>query len=496
MSRCAFIAWLLLGAAAPVQGQLVTIRDSGPGPAGRLLASALAGVHRVVAGGPDELLLPRDSVYPVTLVVLGRDVAVQGKVRGDIIVVDGNLFIRPGGQVDGRGIAIGGGAYPSMLGTARGGLTGFIDVGFQITAADGAFVLDYRVLRQYPSPPLSFPGLFGLRIPSYDRSDGLSLPYAPALSVDTERAVVEPTLTYRSQLGTFDLSLSARMQAGRRFHVDAFGGRGTFTNDGWIWSDLVNAGEVFLTGTDSRNYFRADRAEVTAHELVETPDAEFEPYVGMRTESARSVRPDSGAGGGPWSLFGRRDAGHMLRPNPRVDDGHLTSVLVGGRLDWLLQGVQTTLQLDAEQALAAPRSRRFTQTVFAGHVGFPTFGNQQFGFDAHLLLTAGDTAPRQRWGYLGGAGTFPILPLLSRGGDQLVYFESNYLIPVNRIDLPLIGAPTVTLRDVLGSAGPRHLPPFEQNIGARIALSIVRVEYLVDPVRRVTHFALGLSLTR
>src|SRR6185437_9745483 len=49
---------------------------------------------------------------------------------------------------------------------------------------------------------------------------------------------------------------------------------------------------------------------------------------------------------------------------------------------------------------------------------FPTFATQHFAFHAHGVLTAGDTAPPQRFAYLGGAGTLPTLDVLSLGGDH------------------------------------------------------------------------------
>ena len=52
----------------------------------------------------------------------------------------------------------------------------------------------------------------------------------------------------------------------------------------------------------------------------------------------------------------------------------------------------------------------------------PPFGN--------AILTRGDTAPAQRFGYLGGAGTLSTVePLLSIGGDEMLFLESRYVHP-------------------------------------------------------------------
>jgi hypothetical protein len=114
----------------------------------------------------------------------------------------------------------------------------------------------------------------------------------------------------------------------------------------------------------------------------------------------------------------------------------------------------------------------------------------------HFVDTFGDTAPPQRWSYLGGSGTLSTLDLLSMGGDHLLYLESNYFIPIQRLDMPVVGAPSVTLRHIFGSAGVGKLPDFEQNLGLRFALSFARVDVVVDPARRKWETSFGLSLAR
>jgi hypothetical protein len=62
--------------------------------------------------------------------------------------------------------------------------------------------------------------------------------------------------------------------------------------------------------------------------------------------------------------------------------------------------------------------------------------------------------------------------------------------------MPVVGAPSVTLRHILGSAGVGKLPDFEQNLGLRFALSFARVDVVVDPARRKWETSFGLSLAR
>lgn len=489
---------LVLGAfAARMQAQqIVVLRDPGPGPVPRHLAAALAAPHRLILPGPSRADLPRDSSYSNTVIVLHRDATIAGRVHGDVIVVGGDAFMHPGAVVDGRVVAIGGGVYASQLAIVRGGSESHRDFTYDVQTTSSGYALSYRIIREHPSPVFSLPGIYGLRIPSYDRVNGLSVPIGPSFTLDTGYIVIEPTLTYRSNLGVFDPAVHSDLQFGRHTRSELFAGRATLTNDDWIWSDLVNSAAVLAVGLDTRNYYRADRLQGTLHYLLEGTYTSFEPYIGARAERDRSVGHAGPVNGGPWSFFGRDSYERIRRPNPAVIRGTLTSALLGAHFEWEEQNVRATVDLLNEAASFDIGSRRFDQTTLNAGIDFPTFGTQHFRLTTHVLHTVGASAPPQRWSYLGGSGTITTLPLLSLGGDELLYVESNYLIPFNRLDLPLFGAPSVTLRHMIGSAGIRKLPAFQQNLGVRFALSLLRVDVVVDPARREWDSGVGLTMAR
>ena len=496
LRRALTVVALFVGAARP-QAQTVTMRDIGPGPLGPLVQSALIAPHRLILPSPERALLSRDSTYGVTTIILGRTTVVEGHVHGDVIVVGADMFVHPGAQIDGRAIAIGGAVYPSMLAIVRGGTQSYRDATFEIAEVPGGYALSYQALRGYPSPPLTLPGLYGLRLPSYDRTNGLSLSFAPLLTLASSRFIAEPRITYRSQLGAIDPLVDLSYQPTRRLLARARVGRATLTNDDWIWSDFVNSLATIYHGVDTRNYYRADRAQVTLQRSWEATTVTLEPFVGARWERAWSARPDSFAASAPWTLLDRRDAQKILRPNPRVDDGNTASALLGTNVTWQSQGISLTMRLVGEGAFAAPHDQRFVQGTIDGTLQFPTFMGQSYVLDAHVVTTAAtDSAPRQRWGYLGGSGTFPLIDLLSLGGDQLVFLESDYIVPIQKIDIAFLGSPTLTLRYMIGSAGAQRLPSFEQNLALAAALSFLRVELRVDPARHKADFGVSLSVTR
>ena len=494
---CAALIVLVLLVSSPAAAQrTVVLRDPGPGPVGSSLSVALQNPHTLVEPGGGSALLARDTVYRGPVIVLGRNAIIEGRVHGDVIVVGGDAFVHPGANVDGRVVAIGGGTYGSRLAVVREGLESHRDFTFELTSTATGYVLDYRALRGHPTPIVTFPGIFGVRLPSYARSDGLSLPFAPLIALDTGRFEIEPTITYRSHIGAFDPSVLGRVGLSRRMHALLYAGRGTFTNERWIWSDLVNSASVFGLGNDTRNYYRADRAEGIVHRLWDARSIEIEPFIGVRLERDREIGPDSLASGGPWSFFGRGSREEMLRPNPPATRGSIRSAILGSRFGWAAQGLRAMANLTNEAARFSTGDRQFVQSVLDAEVRFPTYADQMFWMAAHVIYTFGDTAPPQRWSYLGGSGTLPTLDLLSMGGDRLLFVESNYYIPIRRFDLPFVGSPSLTLRHAIGAAGVGRLPSLEQNLSLRLGVSFARVEYVVDPARGDMKVTAGLAFTR
>jgi len=485
----------------------IVLRDAGPGPGPKLLAAALAGPHRVIPPAAGQYLLPKDSTYSQTLIVVGRSVVVEGTVHGDLIVVDGDLTMHPGGVIDGRAVAIGGGVYESAL-AKTGSVSAFRDFGYSVSPTTDGFSLSYHDNEENSSRPrtIEFPGVKGLLIPSYDRTDGLSVPLGVDLNAAAMKFQLTPRVTYRSQLGRIDPWIGATANPASNIGVSATFGRSTFSNDSWIRSDLINSLHVIGFGNDTRNYFRGTRGEARLTVFADSAVSILSGYIGARGEHDLSARPDTGATGGPWTLRGRKELDDMLRPNPQIDNGKLGSVIVGGAGDWLIETVHARAALDLELGRASfdsvlgvstIKDHGFGQMTFDGTIDFPTFGSQSLRVDGHAVLTTRGATPRQRYAYLGGSGTLPPLDLLELGGDQLIYIDSRYSIPLDSLRLPLANSPLiVTLRDAIGGAAVGRGPAMHQAIGIRLSASAAYVEFMADPATRKHRFGLGLSLVR
>ena len=215
------VASCALASAASAQDSL-RIRAPGPTVAEQIVEQTLA--HRYILRYEQyNTRLFRDSVFDTTVVVLNSNATVASTVHGDVVVINGDLFLQPGAKIDGRAVAIGGGVYDSQQASVGGEKLSFRDVHFDTARTTSGVDLVYRV----PPPPedtiptFALPGLFGFRMPLYDRVDGFQCPWGPRITLGTKKAIViDPTLTYRSNLGAYDPAATLHGGARQRLFGD------------------------------------------------------------------------------------------------------------------------------------------------------------------------------------------------------------------------------------------------------------------------------------
>jgi hypothetical protein len=477
---------------------VVRVLDAGSAPEGRLLRQVLDAPHVVRRADGGRARLPRDTTFATTVIVVGGTATVASRVRGDVIVVGGDLFLHPGAAIEGRAVAIGGCVYNSTLATVRGERVCFREGTFAATeGADGSLELRYEPAARERVPSGALPGFYGFRVPGYDRVNGLSLGWGPALRLDGGRYELEPRATYRSHLGDVDPSAVARVRLGRGYTVEAEAARGTFSNDRWIRSDFVNAVGAFGLGTDTRNYYRADRGEARLVRTVEAAPGPVAVYAGVRAERARRVGPDSAAVSAPFAVFNRRDREQgMLRPNPQTPTGRIASAVVGAAGEFTTGDLVATSGVALEAPFDAPGDGRWVQLTADAQTAFLGFAGHRVEAGVHLVLTRGDSTPAQRYAYLGGSGTLQTEELLSFGGDMLLFVDGAYLVPLTRIVVPFVGSPSIGVRYAAGSAGVGDLPRFAQNVGLRLALGPARLDLIVNPATGESTFGVGVTALR
>lgn len=355
----------------------------------------------------------------------------------------------------------------------------------------------------YAEGAISFPLGIGLRVPFYDRVNGVSLPWGPRIHVPGGRIVLDPAATYRSNLGKIDVALDAAIAFGRFDSLTVFAGRGTFSNENWIRSALINSFVALGAGSDARNYFRSDRVTAQLSHSFRGEQWKTSAWVAGLHEFDWSTGIHVRHSTAPWSFFGRTDTLKMRRTNPIILRGHITSALAGFNAMYHHDELIGAVALKVEKSTHIPRGLfddHYTQATIDATTKFPTFGLQTFEFRGHALATSGE-APPQRFSYLGGAGTLSTVDLLALGGQRLLFVEGVYNLPLTRPVLPFAGAPVLSARYAAGAAG-IDLPDLIQNIGVGIGVNIVKLEYHIDPNYSrtpYTHkhaFSIGASLSR
>ncbi len=354
---------------------------------------------------------------------------------------------------------------------------------------DTAFVI-------YNDSPIDFPIFFGLRVPSYDRINGLTVPWGPRLTLGQDVLEAEVTVSYRSNLGKFDPLARFRLAPTVDTWIAGEGGRGTFSNDTWIRSDILNSAASFGVGSDSRNYYRADQVRLSAGRRVDISNGSVEPALGVQLENAWSTGSRTPPPKSPWSVFGKNSDEKMKRPNPAVMRGRISSAFLSSTLDWEKDQVAIQGSARVEAAFDAPAGASdFRQTTLDVRSKFPALLDHSFEFNLHWVGTGNGIAPPQRHAYLGGSGTIATMDLLEQGGDKLFYVSGLYIVPITRIVLPIVGSPYIGLRYAAGAAGIGELPPLVQNITPMIGVRFLRAEYSIDPSSKKTAISIGLSLS-
>lgn len=494
MRRFALVIGIGILAPAHTGAQNVIVGRGADRNAGAFIREAAAQPHLVIAG-TGRLDLPRDSTISTTLIVIGRDTYLASKVQGNVVVVGGDLFLRPGVDVSGHAVAIGGTVATTALGRVGGRIESYRDETYDVTATPGGYTLDYRpLIAAHTTPLIRLAGIYGVLIPSYDRVNGLSVPVGALVTLAGGAIEAEPTVTWRSRLGSFDPNIAVRINQDRPVRFEGRVGRDTRSNDKWIYGDLVNSLTSFFAGNDTRNYFRSDIVEGRLFALRRDTGRTIEPFVGARYEKTSGVT----AVGNVFSVLGRKDIRKMARPNPAVASANIGSLLLGASLFDTSGVVITRLRAQAEQSVSTSGGgSKFLQLTLDGLLTFPTFRTQRLRFDMHAVTTPSGTVTGARYAYLGGSGTIPTLELLEMGGDELFYLESRYVVPVERVVLPLAGSPVITVSDYIGSAGVGGLPTLHHAIGIGVGLSVVHFNYTRDVTGRATHrnrFSFGVSL--
>ncbi len=473
---CAGLTSLLLFAGA-LDAQ--TLRISG----GEGLTAA--GILRDIAADDNYIIVSRDTVLPEEfratgdLIVWDADVRLEGTVDGRVAIVDGVLFVRPGAVIRGDVAVIGGEYYPS-------GLAELTDPTVLPLSVDTRSALsgDTLTVRLIPPPKRSSVGLSGLggfHIPTYDRVDGLSV----RLGVEGGWPAAEPNRrasvwgVYHSARGDFDGGVTAEFRTARNYWLRAEASSATLTNDAWIKGDLINSLRAIAFRSDLRNYYHSDALSLTLARRLDEPLIPGEHFIGPRVRLLYS-KDSSLEASSPWTILSRDEA---WSPNPAIADGTLVSVAVGSELNWIGQGASFVGDISLEWAPPGLSDFEFARWLADGSWSMLALWGHTISVHGRGSAPVGESAaPPQRWSTIGGSSTLSTFEFGDFRGDHLAFFESVYAAPLPWARLPLVGIPSLEFRHAVGMAwSGDNSPPWEQNLGIRLRVSIFDATLYMDP---------------
>lgn len=462
------VAGLLIVASGPLVGQEIRFDSRSDRPAERRFEDFLK-AHRYVLIESDTVLRAVDRIDS-DLLVIEADVRIEGQVTGDIVVVNGDLFLRPGARVGGDVVVLGGGFYSSRRAAIDGVLTYRPNDMYDVRRGDA----EIRIQSVGIIPEtLTLHGLSGIVFPTYQRVDGWT--FGLGATVRNVNWDWQPSLEGRVRLktdrGRFEGTIRQTWYPNQGLRFGAEAERVTRTNEDWVRGDISNTLSFLFAGDDFRNYYEADRVTIF---LRGTESSRWAPVLELGWEKARSLSASN-----RFVVF----AGDDVEANPGVDEGEVWTVKAGAEVR----------RRTANSSLYATATVEVADSSVAGDFTY-VIGEIQGAWEGRGLmnhelemsfLLRGDvsgTSPRQRWTAVGGLATLPTIPVLSEQGSRLAYGQLTYLVPLERFRLSMLGAPRWFVRAATGTGwGEGSEPVFETNLISGIRLSFFELAVAVNP---------------
>lgn len=438
----------------------------------RALDALLADDYTLVS---ENLLVANGDTLAGPVLVAGATLRVNGTIDGDLYIVDANVFLRPTAVVTGSIYNLGGGLYPSEQAQVAG-VTDEPIAPYEVERlADGSL----RIVGTRSRSALVLDGFRGVRIPTYDRVDGLSVGVGAGL-LTPPLASIEPMVRgwaeYRVERSEF--TGGGELSAARGATTLAVGAeRTTESEDRWIRGDLTNSLSTIWDGDDYRNYYQSDRGWVEARRVFETGQRISNAFLRFQVEDATSL-----PAGDPW-IIRQPDS---IRPNPAVADIRISSLLAGGSVTWDTPNLVGEVAIETEFAFdVLDGERSFRRFAITGEAAIPALADHTLEVEWHFRgpFPGTDSLPRQRWSFVGGSGTLYTYDIAAFPGDRVAFAGLTYVIPLPaRLTLPLIGRPSFNLLQTTAAAWTHDIERVARhNLGAELRWPFFYARVIADP---------------
>lgn len=491
--------------AGEASAQMVSREGKGDVAIDRRLDRFLAGDYLLVT---TDTVIPAGSTVTGNVLVLDSRLTLEGRVTGDLVGVEANLFLRPSASVDGDAVNLAGGLYRSEL-AAIGGVVldlPLIDYGVRRDTDPFARGIDpsarggdhdargsdhFTIVAARERVPLRLHGLLGFLLPTYDRVDAIGLSWAATYRPEPVGAF-EPSVyglvRYGSGRGAWQGKVEAALAHGLTslaVGVEEL----TQTNEWWIRDPLLNTAAVLALGSDARDYFEVRRAYVRLDRHLARGRVAGVAQLRGQLERGRSL-----GSGDPWSLLGS-----AFRPNLPIDDGTIASLLLTLTGGW--QGNTARLETLGSVEVAGRHlggEFDFSRFLLWGDWRMDAFRDHRLEVEAIFRgpLPGTNSLPRQRWSFVGGS-TLPTFATAEFRGDRVVFVETAYVIPLpDRFALPLVGPPDFDIIHAVGMAWTHDTHRrLAQNIGVRLRFISPYLRIVTDPSDPIDSLEIGIGVS-
>jgi hypothetical protein len=322
MRTLAVLLLLAMAASAAAQEREIRNADLPRDLERELLRMYDGGARRV--DGPYHVR-PSETVWE-DLAVFGGLLRVEGRVEGDVAVVDGDVLVGPGGEVTGRVTAVGGEVRLADGAHVGGTITAFGETSRWATSAAEDRERDRGRWSGERYPDYGSARLKVRAGASYNRVEGLPIMFGPALESGGRNPLrLEALAIWRSE--TVGESFETDRMGYRVRAEQLLGGRGRASFGGSVFSTVdpmdrwqISDLEASLAAAVFHDDYR-DHYERTGWSAF----VWGEPIRGVETTlEYRDEMHGTMPAGDPWSLF---DGSDVWRAQPLVAEGDLRSVV-------------------------------------------------------------------------------------------------------------------------------------------------------------------------
>lgn len=276
-----------------------------------------------------DATIPSDRVVEGPLAVVGGTLTLEGRVDGDVLILNGLLRLGEGGAIGGNVLVVGG----DVNAGAESRIAGMVTVysrRLPLVREEGLLAARREGPRERPGLVLGDSRLTIRTGRSYSRVEGLPVLFGPVIRTSSRNPLrLDALAIFRTDSGFSldDLGYWVRLEQG-------VGGRGRWRIGGSAYSevqpmedrgvsDLETSLSTAILHRDLRDYFLNEGW--SAYVEARTPGAPVIARITYRDEDHRSRFP-----GDPWTLL--RDE-ETWRPLPLVAEGTLRSLQAAVEVD-------------------------------------------------------------------------------------------------------------------------------------------------------------------